>query len=195
MTETLKKYCTSTNIRFTENELLLIDAYFEPQTFKRGKLLLTEGKICNFIAFISVGSVRHFHIKDGNEKTCEISFENQFVTDFGSFTYGTPSYINLQALEDTEVLIVKKAKLFELYKNCPHFETFGRLMAEKIALRATEIAMSLSSEKPETRYKNLLARNPDLFQRVQQKYIANFLGISPESLSRIRKRIYTEEKS
>ena len=195
MTETLKKYCKASNINFTEAELLLIDDYFEPQTIKRGKLLLTEGKICNFIAFISSGSVRHFHVKDGNEKTCEISFENQFVTDFGSFTYGTQSQINLQALEDTEVLSIRKAKLFELYQICPHFETFGRLMAEKIALRATEIAMSLSSEKPEIRYKNLLAREPDLFQRVQQKYIANFIGISPESLSRIRKRIYTDEKS
>ena len=68
-------------------------------------------------------------------------------------------------------------------------------MAEQVAQRATEIAMSLSSDQPEERYQNLLKKQPDLFQRIPQKYIANFLGISPESLSRIRSRILRKRKS
>lgn len=195
MTETLKKYAQSFNIPFTEADLLLIDTYFEPQSVKRNDMILSDGKICRFIAFIVSGSVRHFHIRDGEEKTCEMSFENQFITDFRSFTYDIASIMNLQALEDTNILIIRKEKLFELYQKCPKYETFGRLIAEQIALRATDIAMSLSSDKPEVRFKNLLEKEPALFQRVQQKYIANFLGISPESLSRIRNRIFQKHKT
>jgi FixJ family two-component response regulator len=68
-------------------------------------------------------------------------------------------------------------------------------MAEQVAQRATDIAMSLSSEKPEERFVNLLNTKPDIFQRISQRYIANFLGISPESLSRIRARVMKKEKS
>jgi CRP-like cAMP-binding protein len=85
--------------------------------------------------------------------------------------------------------------LLLIYKACNKYETFGRLMTEQVAVRATEIAMSLSSDKPEERFVKLLKKQPDLFQRIPQKYIANFLGVSPESLSRIRNRIFTKLKS
>ncbi len=189
MTSSLKKYC-KTLINLTEDELLLIDRYFVPKTIKRKEYLLEEGKICGFITFIVNGSFRHFHLKDGVEKTCDISFENSFITEYSSFNFDIPSNINLQALEKSEVLIISKSDLFKLYNECRKYETIGRLMAEKIAFKATEIAMSLSSETPETRYKKLLSQQPELFQRVQQKYIANFLGITAESLSRIRKRVH-----
>ena len=103
--------------------------------------------------------------------------------------------MNLQAMEDTTVFIIRKENLHKLYHECNKYETFGRLMAEQVAQRATEIAMSLSSEKPEERFKNLLLKQPDLFQRVPQKYIANFLGVSPESFSRIQKRVHSKQKS
>ena len=103
--------------------------------------------------------------------------------------------MNLQAMEDTIVFIIRKENLYKLYKECYKYETFGRIMAEQVAQRATEIAMSLSSDKPEERFQNLLKKQPDLFQRVPQKYIANFLGISPESLSRIRSRVLSKQKS
>jgi len=189
MTSSLKNYC-QTLTDLSADELLLVDKYFVPKAFTRKSYLLKEGKVCKFIAFIANGSVRHFHVKDGEEKTCDISFENTFITEFRSFTNDIPSNINLQALEDTEVLLINRQSLFELYNECRKYETVGRLMAEKVAFRATEIAMSLSSEMPETRYRNLLAQHPELFQRVQQKYIANFLGITAESLSRIRNRIH-----
>ena len=134
-------------------------------------------------------------MKDGNEKTCDISFENNWVTDFQSFTYETLGKMNLQAMEETTVFPVSKQNLHKLYEQCSKYETFGRIMAENVAQKATEIAMSLSSEKPEERFQNLITKQPDLFQRVPQKYIANFLGISPESLSRIRNRIFHKQKS
>lgn len=194
MFDRLKKYCTAI-VPLLDNELKLIDKYFEVKALKKKTFLLQDGKVCNFIGFIADGTIRHFHIKDGVEKTCDISLENSWVTDFQSFTHNTSCIMNLQAMEDTTVFIIKKENLYNLYNECNKYETFGRLMAEQVAQRATEIAMSLSSDKPEERFLNLLNKNPNLFQRVPQKYIANFLGISPESLSRIQKRIHTKLKS
>ncbi|TAE32228.1 MAG: Crp/Fnr family transcriptional regulator [Cytophagales bacterium] len=194
MFDSLKTYCQNV-VPLTGDELKLIDTFFEQKAVKRKDLLLQNGKVCNFIGFIANGTIRHFHVKEGVERTCDISFENAWVTDFQSFTQNTPGIMNLQAVEDTTVLIIKKDSLYKLYTECAKYETFGRVMAEQVAQRATEIAMSLSSEKPEERFQNLLKRQPDLFQRVPQKYIANFLGISPESLSRIRSRILKKLKS
>jgi len=194
MYDKLKKYCRQT-VPFLDIELELIDKYFEVKSLERKDFLLQCDQICSFIAFIAEGSIRHFHIKSGVEKTCDISFDNSWVTDFQSFTYDTLGKMNLQAMEVTTVFIVRKHNLYKLYKDCAKYETFGRLMAENVAQRATEIAMSLSSDKPEERFRNLIKNQPDLFQRVPQKYIANFLGISPESLSRIRSRVLHKQKS
>ncbi len=193
MFDRLKKYC-KTVISLSDSELKLIDRYFEIKKLKKKDFLLQNGKVCNFIGFIADGTIRHFHIKEGIEKTCDISFENSWVTDFQSFTHNTSCIMNLQAMTDTTVFIIKKENLYKLYNESNKYETFGRLMAEQVAQRATEIAMSLSSDKPEERFQNLLKKQPDLFQRVPQKYIANFLGVSPESLSRIQKRIHTRIK-
>ena len=86
------------------------------------------------------------------------------------------------------MLIIKKNDLLRLYSEHRNIESFGRIMAEQVAQRTIDIAMSLSSEKPEERVENLVKRRPDLFQEVPQRYLANMIGISPESLSRIRAR-------
>lgn len=194
MLEKLKNYC-QTIITLTNEELELLDKYFEVKKIKKKEYLLESGNICNFLGFIAQGTIRHFHIKNGVEKTCDISIENFWVTDFQSFTHDTSCIMNLQAMEDTLVFIIKKENLHKLYLECSKYETFGRLMTEQVALRATEIAMSFSSEKPEERFHNLIKKQPDLFQRVPQKYIANFLGVSPESLSRIRSRVLKKGKT
>ncbi|PSL47351.1 CRP-like cAMP-binding protein [Chitinophaga niastensis] len=194
MYEQLKIYCTHI-VPLTDQELDLIETHFDPVTIKKKGFLLEEGKACPFIVFIAKGIIRHFHTKDGIEKTCDISFENSWVTDFESFNNSTASKMNLQALEETTAFVIRKEALLNLYKACSKYETLGRLMAEQVAQRATGIAMSLSSEKPAERFNNLIKNQPDLLQKVPQKYIANFLGISPESLSRIRSRMLPNRKS
>ena len=194
MYDKLKKHCKQI-VPLLDTELELIDKYFEENTLRKKEFLLQDNKVCNFIAFIAEGTIRHFHVKGGVEKTCDISFDNSWVTDFQSFNSYTLGKMNLQAMENSTVFLIKKQNLFNLYQECNKYETYGRLMAEQVAQRATEIAMSLSSDKPEERFQNLIKSQPDLFQRVPQKYIANFLGISPESLSRIRSRIFHKQKS
>lgn len=192
--ESLKEYCSKLT-DFSNEELNLLNDYFGIKTFKKKDYILAIGEVCNFIAFINKGSVRHFHIKDGTEITCDISFENTFITEFNSFNLGTKSAISFQTLTDTELFFVRKEGLLDLYRTNAKFEELGRKIAERVAFRNTQIAMSLASDKPEERYRKLLKDNPSIFQKVQQKYIANFLGMTPESLSRIQKRVFSNLKS
>jgi len=192
--EKLKKYCQFI-LPFSDKEMELIDLNFKEINLKNKEFLFKEGNICNFIGFVASGLIRHFHIRDGIEKTCDLSPENSWVTDFQSFNLACSGMMNLQALGNTTIYYIQKENLYQLYKDNPKFETFGRIMAEKVAQRATEIAMSLSSEKPEERFVKLIQQQPDIFQLAPQKYIANFLGFSPESLSRIRKRVFEKSKS
>ena len=149
---------------------------------------MQEGKICDFIAFVNSGVIRHYHTKDGNDITCDITLPNAFITDFKSLIQNIPSHYNFQILKDAELYLIKKKDLFQLYNENKNIESLGRIMAEQVALRTIDIALSLSSDKPEERVEKLLNQRPDLFQEVPQRYLANLLGISPESLSRIRAR-------
>jgi CRP-like cAMP-binding protein len=187
MHENLIKYCKSF-VEIDEASEADLQSNFVPKKLNKKEFLLKEGKICNMVAYIDKGTLRIFHTIDGNELTCDIILENSFVTDFKSLNNGEASAINIQAIDDCELLIIDKFDLIKLYDTNKHIERLGRIMAEKIAIRTIEIAASLSFDKPEMRFKKLLSTQPELFQKVPQKYLANILGISPESLSRIKAR-------
>lgn len=187
MNQQLKSYFQS-KLSFTTQEIGLIDDSFEIKEVNKGDYFLQSGSICQQIGFIQKGIIRHFHYKDGEEQTCDISLEQSWVTDYYSFNNGTPATINLQALETTTLQVINKEKVHRLYQASQTFESFGRMMAQEVAERATKIAMSLSSETPEERYHNLINNQSHLLQRVPQKYLAGLIGITPESFSRIRRR-------
>ena len=181
---------------FSDAELAAVDHYFVERSFKRREILLQASHVCRHLFFVAKGCVRHFHIKeDGSEATCDITLENQWATDFVSFADEMPSRLSLQALEDTVVYSVEKARLLELYAAHHRFETFGRITTERVLHRSIDTTMSLASLKPEERFKHLMAVRPELLQRVTQKHIASLLGISPESLSRLQKRMCDRRKT
>ena len=185
MFDSLKRHFQQV-LPFTEEELSAVDQYFTERIFAKKEMLLEAPQPCKHLFFIVKGCVRHFHTKDdGNEKTCDISLENQWTTAFMSFNSGSPSNLSLQALEETTVYSISKEELFSLYAKHHNFETFGRLMAEQILQRATDTTMYLAADKPEERFQHLLRSRPELFQRVPQKYIANLLGISPYAQQKI----------
>jgi CRP-like cAMP-binding protein len=185
--ENLLNYC-SRYIQLAELDQRAIELNFKPIKLKRKNYLLKEGMICDFVAFLNSGVIRHYHIKEGNEITCDITLQHNFITDFKSLTQNIPTKYNFQILKDAELFVINKNDLLRLYAENRNIESFGRIMAEQVAQRTIEIAMSLSSDKPEERVEKLLKQRPDLFQEVPQRYLANLLGISPESLSRIRAR-------
>jgi CRP-like cAMP-binding protein len=187
MYENLINYCSSV-IALSTIDKEAIALNFKHTTIKRNDFLLKEGKVCDFIAYVNSGVIRHYHLKDGKEITCDVTLKNSFITDFKSFTQSIPSDYNFQILKNADLFIIKKKELSELYNNYKNIESLGRIMAEQVALRAIDIAMSLSSDKPKDRVEKLIFQRPDLFQEVPQRYLANLIGISPESLSRIRAR-------
>lgn len=187
MHENLLQY-VSKFIQLTPMDKEAIELNFKPIVLKRKDFLLEENRVCDFVAFLNSGVIRHYHVKDGNEITCDITLNNNFLTDFKSLTQNAPSKYYFQVLKDAELLVIAKSDLYRLYVENRNIESFGRMMAEHVAQRTIEKAMSLSSEKPEERVEKLVKGRPELFQEVPQRYLANLLGISPESLSRIRAR-------
>ena len=187
MIDNLLNYC-SKFIHLTALDKEAMELNFRSIKIKRKDYLLKEGMVCDFVAFLNSGVIRHFHIKDGNEITCDITLHDNFITDFKSLTHNIPTNYYFQILKDAELFLIKKNDLYRLYTENRNIESFGRIMAEQVAQRTIDIAMSLSSEKPQERVEKLIKQRHDLFQEVPQRYLANLLGISPESLSRIRAR-------
>jgi CRP/FNR family transcriptional regulator, anaerobic regulatory protein len=161
----------------------------EVKQFKKKEYLLQEGKVCNKISFLNSGCMRLFYNVDGIENTVQFFFADSWYTDYASFLTGEPSIENMQALETCEIVQFKKEDLYKLFNLYPIFDRVGRVMAENAYLSLSQLNKMLTNEEPEERYLNLFKNRPEIVERIPQHYIASYLGIKPESLSRIRKRI------
>jgi CRP/FNR family transcriptional regulator, anaerobic regulatory protein len=160
---------------------------------KKKDYLFSQGQLCDRISFLNKGCLRLFYNIDGIENTIQFFFDGSWYTDYGSFLTGKPGTEITQALEDCEVVQFKKDAIYQLYSVYPVFERVGRVMAENAFLSLSSLNKMLTNEEPEERYLNLLKQRPELIQKIPQHYIASYLGIQPESLSRIRKRILSNE--
>jgi CRP/FNR family transcriptional regulator, anaerobic regulatory protein len=165
----------------------------EIKTFKKKEYLLQEGQICNKISFINSGSMRCFYNVEGEENTIQFFFNDSWYTEYESFLTGLPTIENMQALENCEVVQIKKNDLYKLYDAMPIFDRVGRIFAENAFLAVSQLNQMKTNEEPEIRYLNLLKTRPELAQKIPQHYIASYLGIKPETLSRIRKRIFSDK--
>ncbi|EON76036.1 cAMP-binding protein [Lunatimonas lonarensis] len=177
------------SISLTKEEISAVDSAFGLRLkLEKDQLLYPSNSHCKYIFFIEKGIVKHAYLSEKGEIiTCDFSMEGQFLTDYGSFTTNRASLYQFQALEELHFYRINLVDLMNLYASHPKIETFGRMIAEQTTERITQMARSLISEKASDRYERLLKEKPDLLQRVPQKYIAAYLGVKPESLSRIRK--------
>jgi CRP/FNR family transcriptional regulator, anaerobic regulatory protein len=159
------------------------------KTFKKKEFLLQEGKICNKISFINSGCMRAFYNVEGIENTVQFFFADSWYTDYESFLTGKPATENMQALEQCEIVQFSRDDIYKLYETHPVFNSVGRVMAENAFMSLSKLNKMLTNEEPEQRYLNLFKNRPEIVEKIPQHYIASYLGIKPESLSRIRKRI------
>lgn len=167
------------------------DAFSEAiatKLFRKGDYLCREGQVENYIYFLNKGATRHYFRKDGKEFTVDFHFEGEFVTAYYSFLTRKPSPINAEALQDTEAFLIPHQQLHEFYNRHHMGERIGRHMAEYNYVRRLEREMALLSLTAEERYHQLVQRNPALVQQISVKHLSSYLGIQPESLSRIRKQ-------
>lgn len=155
----------------------------------KGSFLVKEGEFTNNTFFIMKGLVKQFKIIDGNEISTNFYSEEQWIISLDNFEGKTASRFNLKCLEDTSVVVGDEHKAQELFKQFPKFETISRQIMETVFMEQQNLMATYITDKPEQRYLKLLKTRPDIFQRVPQYDIASYIGVKPESLSRIRKKI------
>lgn len=156
----------------------------------KSDFFVKQGEKCKYLGFIKRGTIRSFYINDqGKEINFGFYFKNEFFTDYESILCDSISNMNIQAIENCEILLLHKDDLQKLYDKEAYWQKFGRIMSEKIYLDAKKRIDDLLCNSPENRYLNLLKKEPVLIQKIAQKYIASYLGVTEQSLSRIRSRI------
>ncbi|MCP1384717.1 Crp/Fnr family transcriptional regulator [Runella salmonicolor] len=161
----------------------------------KGHLLLKEGQYNNDTYFILEGLVRQYKLIDGNEITTNFFSEEQWIISLENFKVKTPSKYNLICVEDTCLVIGNEQKAQELFKQFPRFESISRQIMETVFFEQQNLMTTYITDKPEQRYLKLLKSRPEIFQRVPQYDIATYIGVKPESLSRIRKKLQTKKQN
>jgi CRP-like cAMP-binding protein len=158
----------------------------ETQEFKKGSTIQPIGHTCRTIYFVNRGALRVYYFKDAHEITESFEFENAFVARAESLFSGEPSRKAIEAIEDSEVVAINTVKLFDLYDQHRYIERLFRKLIEKAYIKTVNRIESLQFHTAAERYAQLLSEHPDVLLRVPLKMIASYLGITPESLSRIR---------
>jgi len=176
-----------TNI--TEDDEKLILSAFDTFSVKRKKDLLEPDETCKYIYFIIKGCVRSYYVDSkGIEHIYQIRLDNNWISDLESFFSQRPSKYYIETLEDSELLRISYERLEQLYDEVPRIERYFRILFQKAYINALERLNATMWESAVDRYNNMLKEHGDIFQRVPLVYIASYLGITPESLSRIRKK-------
>lgn len=178
-------------VSLTDKELFTFCSAFSLKKLKKDEFFLKEEQICDFVGFVNFGVLVYFKIIDnGDEITTDFAFEGDWVNNNQSRLTNAPSTINIRAIEETEIFVIKQQDLTELYLQMPKTERLGRILTEQAYLKIVEQTVQLQVLSAKERYENLLKKHPEIFQKVQLYHIANYLGIAPKSLSRIRKEIF-----
>ncbi|WP_119080888.1 Crp/Fnr family transcriptional regulator [Chitinophaga alhagiae] len=161
-------------------------------TFRKGSILLRAGEVCTACYFILKGCIREYMLVDDEEKTTAFFTEEQAVVVFSSYNDQVPSDRFLSCVEDSTVMVGEFSREQAMYQQFPALEAITRKIVEQDYDKTRESFAAFITSSPEERYLHLLKTRPELAQRVPQHQLASYLGITPESLSRIRKRIATK---
>lgn len=174
-----------------ETEWLNFEQYFSCRKLLKNETLWKEGEICNHLVFIKSGLIYCYHNKEEKEIVTNLYFENSIFYDDYSFIKQEPCILTYIALEITELIVIPRIALYEMFDKYKSFERLGRMMVERNHTISIKEQLNFNRNKAEEKYLNLVATQPSLIQRVPLKIIASYLNITPEHLSRIRKKLTT----
>ncbi|WP_115808993.1 Crp/Fnr family transcriptional regulator [Winogradskyella pacifica] len=181
------KNCILSQVSIEKKSMDNILSVFEPLEINKGEFLIKSGKICRKMAFIESGHMRMYDIVDGKEITLWIGSDGRFITSLSSFIFETKNNWNIQAITDCKLYIINRKNHFRLNKTEPKWLEFDNiLLANSFTLLEKNMFSQLHTTAKQ-RYNSLLKEEPELFKNVPLQYIASMLGITPESLSRLRK--------
>jgi CRP/FNR family transcriptional regulator, anaerobic regulatory protein len=189
MFEQLKTYYLGLIPDLPEEDWQQLESKLTVQHLKKGAILTKNGDICRSVSFVNRGLLRMFYLVDGKEINMAFVPEKEYLSEYESFLTLKPANANVDALEDTELINLSYEDIQWLYKSNPVFEQAGRKIAEMLFITISSAVTRLLVMSPEERYQYLLINEPFVIQRVPQYMIASYIGITPEHLSRIRKKI------
>lgn len=190
MKESLYKYINNL-IQLSKEDICVLEDILTYKEIRKNELIAENGKVCQKVLFTGEGYFRFYHIDSrGNEITSDFYFAPSFITSYTSFITGLPSFVNVQAMSDMKVFEFSKKDLYNLYNKYPKFDKLGRLIAESVAITSEEHLFLLLNQTAQMRYQKLLEKYPQYVNTIPLQYIASYLGITQETLSRMRKSIH-----
>lgn len=190
MQEILRRFIDhlQTKIELSEEEISFALSVLTIKSLKRGDFLLSEGEVSKEFYFNTSGFIRLYYSQNGEDRTAYFYPEGVFISAYESFVKQEPSRFYLQATEPSTVVVIGLQQASELLGFSEKFETVARMAMEEELISHQQMVAALLTQSPEERYFDLLDRSPEIFQRVPQVQIASYIGVKPESLSRIKKR-------
>jgi len=186
-TELIKKVINSI-VYLVDEEWDMVVGLMEEKTLYKNDYFLKEGEVCNFISFVNSGAMVYYRLSDtGVENTTDFAFSGDWVTDNRSRLNNSPSLLNIKAIEKTELLVISNNNLQYCFNQIPKTEKIGRILIEQAFIKIAQQSIDLQTLSASDRYNKMLNDFPGIFQKAPLYHIANYLGIAPKSLSRIRK--------
>jgi len=177
-------------ISLTQEEMESCKHFFSHKKLKRHQYLLHQDNVCKYTAFVVRGVLRSYTIDDeGEEHIVQFATEGWWLTNLYSYKTGRPSQINIDALEDSELLLLSRSDEEALLGNVPKLERYFRLLLENGLIAAEQRLIYSLGTPAEEKYLNFISTYPDLVKRLPLHMIASYLGVTPETLSRVRKQI------
>jgi CRP/FNR family transcriptional regulator, anaerobic regulatory protein len=182
------KNAFSEHIKLTETELLILSESLITKHYKKGEYFIKEKDFCDYVGFVDKGLFNFFYLIDGVDHIRGFFFMNDFISNYPCFLLGNKSKFYIRALENSSITLIHKKDLFLLYKQIPKLQELSRSIVEKLYIEISEKYESFFIKTAEERYLELINSEPDILKIVPQYMIASYLGITPEGLSRIKKR-------
>jgi len=191
--ESIKTHIDSV-IKLEDKEWSSLIDIIEVMSIRKNEFFLSKNQICDSIAYLNKGTLIYYQTLDnGNEITTDFAFEGDWVTNNHSRLNNIPSHLNIKAIENSDLLVIKQKDLLDLYDRIPKLEKLGRLLMEHAYVKLVQLSIDLQTLSATDRYLKLLGDYPEIINKVPLYHIANYLGIAPKSLSRIRNAIFNGE--